>query len=184
MITITIIGSDRYVVGEYSRDVTKKLASLLEAKEEEILFLAPEYYVYHNGVEQTSYQAVIEVRLPEKYRPFEKNVAEFIKKTASEFVVHLSLRFIYFKGKTYDHIHYQYPRYITEENEVLIEGEEYDEDTEIYEGNIFENFEERLASSQAGQGYEEDGECEDDCDCDDDCECEEGHCKCGHHHHH
>ena len=36
MITITIIGSDRYVVGEYSRDVTKKLASLLEVKQEEI----------------------------------------------------------------------------------------------------------------------------------------------------
>lgn len=173
MITITIIGSDRYVVGEYSKNVSKKLASLLETNEDEILFLAPEYYVYHNGVEQTSYQALIEIRLPKKYRPFEEVVAEFIKKTASEFVVHLSIRFIYFEGKTYDHIHYEYPRYITEENEVLINEEEYDEDTEIYEGNIFENFEEKLRAAQE--------EIDDE---DDDCDCEEGHCKCGHHHHH
>lgn len=183
MITITIIGSDRYVVGEYSRDVTKKLASLLEVKQEEILFLAPEYYVYHNGVEQTSFQALIEVTLNEKFRPFEKVVAEFIEKTACEFVVHFSIRFIYFKDKTYDHINDQYPRYITDENEVLIEDEEYDEDTEIYEGNIFENFEERYREAHQGEG--EDGcDCE-DCDCDDDCDCdhEHGTCKCGHHHH-
>ncbi len=184
MITFTFIGSDRYVVGEYSRDVTKKLASLLEAKEEDILFLAPEYYVYHSGVEQTSYQVLLEIKLDEKYRPLEKLVVEFIKKTTAAFIIHLSIRFIYFKDKAINIIQHDYPRYITEENEVLLEDEEYDENTEIYEGNIFENFEERYAEIHKDDTL--DDCCDDDCDCecDDDCDCDEGHCTCGHHHHH
>lgn len=143
MITLTFIGSDRYAVGEYARDITTKLANLYEVKEEEILFLAPEYYLYHKGVEQTSYQVLIQVEANEKYRYFEKKVAEFLLQTAQEFMVHICLRFRYFKEQEYQHISSDYPRYITEENEVLAEEEEYDENTEIYEGNIFENFEEK-----------------------------------------
>ncbi len=161
MITITFIGSDRYVIGQYSKEVTAKLANLWEVEEDEILFLAPEIYVYHQGVEQTSYQVLVEVNAPEACRMVEKEVADYILKTAEAFVVHLAVRFKYFKEKTYAHIRDDYPRYITEENEVLIEKEEYDEETEIYEGNIFENFEERL--KKRAEQEESEREHHDDC---------------------
>lgn len=160
MITIKFIGSDRYVISQYSKEVTKKLASLWEVEEEEIIFLAPEVYVYHNGVEQTSYQVLVEISAPEECRLVEKQVADYILKTAQAFVVHLAVQFKYYKCLTYKHIRDDYPRYITEENEVLLETEEYDEDTEIYEGNIFENFEERLKESEKAHDHDDD-----DCEC-------------------
>lgn len=175
MITITLIGSDRYVVGQFSKEVTKKLANLWEVEEDEILFLAPEYYVYHQGVEQTSYQVLMLVEAPEPCKMVEKEVAAFLLKMAEPFVVHLSLRFNYFHAHEYQHIRDDYPRYITEENEVLLEEEEYDEDTEIYEGDMFENFEERLAQRQKEMDEEHHDEC---CHHDHDHEC------CGKHHHH
>ncbi len=162
MITITFIGSDRYAVGQYSKEVTAKLANLWEVDEKEILFIAPEIYIYHKGVEQTSYQVLVEINAPEACRAVEKEVADFILKTAEAFVIHLSVHFNYYKGKYYQHLRDDYPLFITEENEVLLEEEEYDEDTEIYEGNIFENFEERLQERARQEEHDHDhcdGEC-------------------------
>lgn len=186
MITITFIGSDRYVVGQYSKEVTKKLANLWEVSEDEILFLAPEYYVYHDGVEQTSYQVLIRVEAPIECRAVEKEVAAFLMKMAEPFIIHLTVQFSYTHNREYHHINEEYPRYITEENEVLLEEEEYDDDTEIYEGDMFENFEERLRERQAQMDQEaHEHHHGDECHCeehhhDGDCCCHDDH----HHHHH
>ena len=58
MITITIYGLDQFVVGRLSREMTPNLAKLYELSEDEILFVAPENMVFHNGVEQTSWNII------------------------------------------------------------------------------------------------------------------------------
>lgn len=177
MITITFIGSDRYVVGQFSKEVTKKLANLWEVEEDEILFLAPEYYVYHNGVEQTSYQVLIRVEAPLQCQQVEKEVAKYLMKMAEPFVIHLAVQFHYTQNKEYQQIRDDYPRYITEANEVLLEEEEYDEDTEIYEGDMFENFEERLKARQDEMDHEAHEHHHDE-------ECHHDDCCCSEKHHH
>ena len=175
MITITIYGSDRYAVGDYSREITKKLANLWEIDPQEIVFLAPEMYIYHQGVEQTSYQGIIHVEAPKRYQVFESRVAKFILDTASTYMIHLSLRFCYFEEHEYQKLHPDYPRFMSDDNSVLTSEEEYDENTEIYEGDIFENFEEKWEEKQKQHHHD-----------DEDCCCghhhEDGECCHGHHH--
>ena len=66
MITVTIYGLDQFVVGRLSREMTPNLAKLYELSEDEILFVAPENMVFHNGVEQTSWNIIIHVHAPKK----------------------------------------------------------------------------------------------------------------------
>ena len=58
MITISIYGLDQFTVGHYSGEHTANLAQLFETKEENISFYSPNAYVFHNGVEQTSWNAI------------------------------------------------------------------------------------------------------------------------------
>lgn len=106
-------------------------------------------------------------------------------KMAEPFTIHLTVQFSYTQNREYHHINEEYPRYITEKNEVLLEEEEYDDDTEIYEGDMFENFEERLRERQAQMDQESHEHHHGD-----ECHCEEHHhdgdccCHDDHHHHH
>lgn len=162
MVTISIYGLDQYVVGHYSKEHTANLASLLEVDEKDVVFYAPNAYVFHNGVEQTSWNTIVKVNAPEQCEKLEDKVANYITKTLKEFSIHLVIEFTYYhKHHRYEYVNKEYPRYISEENIVNVEDEEYQEGDEIYEGNMFEGFEEK---------YEEAHHCKD------------GECHCGHKH--
>ena len=162
MVTISIYGLDQYVVGHYSKEHTANLASLFEVDEKDIVFYAPNAYVFHNGVEQTSWNTIVKVNAPEQCEKLEDKVANYITKTLKEFSIHLVIEFYYYhKHHRYEYVNKEYPRYISEENVVNVEDEEYQEGDEIYEGNMFEGFEEK---------YEEAHHCKD------------GECHCGHKH--
>ena len=62
-----------------------------------------------------------------------------------------------------EYVNKDYPRFISEENVVNVDDEEYDENTEIYDGNMFEGFEEKYEEAHHHH-------------------CEDGECKCGHKH--
>ena len=177
MITIRIYGLDSYAVGHYSKDHTENLAQLFETKEENICFVASDEFVFYKGVEQTSWQALVTVIAPEKYEPLEKQVANYLLKTLTEFSIHVQIVFEYFHGHhEHEFTNKDYPRYIKDEN--LVNVEEDDEDDELYEGNIFEGMEKKLE-----EVYHEGHHC--DCcddDCDDDCDCVDEECRCGHKH--
>ena len=190
MITITVYGLDQYTVGHYSKDHTENLAQLFETKEENIAFVASDEYVFHNGVEQTSWQALIKVEAPEKYEPLEDKAAKYLLRTLAQFSIHVRVVFEYFHSHhEYEFVNKDYPRYIKDEN--LVNVEESDEDDELYEGNIFEGMEKKLEEAY-NEGHhchchDEGHECEcgDDCDCDcedGECDCEEGECCCHHKH--
>lgn len=170
MVTISIYGLDQYTVGHYSKDHTKNLANLLEVSEDDVSFYAPDAYVFHNGVEQTSWNAIVKVNAPEPCEHNEEKVAKYLLETLKEFSVHLQVEFYYYhKHHHYEQINKEYPRFIKEDNIVDVESEEYNEGDELYEGNIFEGFEEKLkeAAHLREQGEEEhhhDHDC--DCGCD------------------
>ncbi len=166
MITISVLGLDQFVVGHYSKEHTANLAELFETDSDEINFYAPSSMIFHNGVEQTSWNVEIRVLAECKYRAVEQNVADYLLKTFSEFSIHVQVVFSYYEEENaYEKINEEYPRYITESNVVNTdsdyeEEEEEDEYSEanprdradldinnpddIYLGNAFEDFEEKL----------------------------------------
>lgn len=168
MVTISIYGLDQYTVGHYSKIHTKNLANLLEVSEDNVSFYAPDAYVFHNGVEQTSWNAIVKVNAPEACEANENKVAKYLIETLKEFSINLQVEFYYYHSHHhYEHINKEYPRFIKENNVVNVEEEEYSEEDELYEGNIFENFEEKLKeAANLKEHHHEEDECHDpDCEC-------------------
>ncbi len=164
MITISVLGLDQFVVGHYSKEHTANLAELFETDTDDINFYAPSSMIFHNGVEQTSWNTIVRVLAECKYRVVEQNVADYLLKTFSEFSIHVQVVFEYYEEENeYERINEEYPRYITESNIVSTDEEEdqCDDDCEeanprdradldinnpdeLYLGNAFEGFEEKI----------------------------------------
>ena len=145
MITISVLGLDDNTVGHYSKDYTKDLANLFETSEDDINFFAVEGTMIHKGVEQTSWNVLVRVNAPEKFELLEEKVADFLIKTFKEFVINVAFEFFYYPDdRRYERINEEYPRFIKEENLVNVESEDLPDGEELFEGNIFEGFEEKL----------------------------------------
>ena len=148
MITLTINGLDQFVVGRLSREMTPSLAELYEVEQEEILFIAPQSMVFHNGVEQTSWNAVVRVDAPMKVRVLEDQVAQLILRMVKGPTINVQVVFYYFSEDNFHElINNDYPRYIEDENLVNIANESYnddleegEEDDQIFTGDIFKDF--------------------------------------------
>jgi len=177
MITISIYGLDQYVVGRYSKFNTKNLASLLEVKEDDISFYAPNAYVFHNGVEQTSWNTIVKVNAPEQCESLEEKVAKYIIETIKDYTINVTVEFYYYhKHHRYEHLNAEYPHFITDDNVASVDED--DEAEEIYMGNIFEGMQDKL--DEVYEQKEQEMKEEED---EDECCCGEGHCTCGHRHH-
>lgn len=144
MINIFVYGLDQFVVGDISRDLTPLVARLYEVEEDEVNFIAPNDMVFHNGVEQTSWRVIIEVRAPEEFDKFQNQAKDLIMHFISGVAVHVEVTFIYYGY--HDHfvkLNPEYPHYLTEEDreedEVYSEEmEEGEDEGQIYTGDIFE----------------------------------------------
>ncbi|NCA97287.1 MAG: hypothetical protein EOM77_03800 [Bacteroidia bacterium] len=144
MITITIIGLDQYAIGTYSQLHTKKLADLFEVKSDELFFYAPNSFFYHEGVDQTSWNTLVRVHAPRQVEILENKITTYLLSTLIEFGINITIEFFYFDMKnSHTHINNQYPRFITEQNNVVIDDEHEEEEEEIYEGNVFADIEEK-----------------------------------------
>ena len=170
MITVYVYGLDQFVVGDYSRDHTENIANLFEIETDLLNFYAPSGIMFHKGVEQTSWNVIVVVKAPKKYKVFEKEVSEYFFRTMSLFSIHIVIEFEYYEEDSrYERLNTKYPRYIKEENvkssssfedyddfnlddeeENSTDDEELDINNEedIYLGNAFENFEEKLAEKE------------------------------------
>lgn len=169
MINITITGLDMYLSGEFSEKVHDKLCSIYEIDRNELVISGVESFVFHQGVEQNSYQGVIKVEAEEKYQVLQTKVAKIILEEIQSFMVHASLYFIYFKKENYyEFVNNEYPRFLSQVE--LVEEELEDdlaEEEEVYTGDIFK---------EMGMEDDDEGECS-YCD-DEDCSCEDGECHC------
>lgn len=142
MITISIIGLDSYVVRDYSLRHTKKLAELLEIEKEKLNFYAPNCAYFHEGADQTSWNILVRINAPEKYQRFEKQIAKYIGHTLTELTINVDIEFYYYQESSrYEFINDEYPRFLREDNSIEILYEEIEDDEEVYDGNIFEDFE-------------------------------------------
>lgn len=154
MITLTYYGLDQFVVGNLSKDLTPLLAQLYECSQDDIDFIAPNNMVFHNGVEQTSWNCLVRVHLPMKLSVLQNEAANLIMSMTQGPTINVAVEFYYFsEDNRYEKINEEYPRFISEENLVSAEEDEYqDEDEEgeevkegdgedeIFTGNIFQNF--------------------------------------------
>lgn len=167
MITIQILGLDQFVVGRYSRENSDGLALAFGCPVSDVSFYAPNAMMFHNGVEQTSWNTLVIVLAPLGMKPKEKAVAEYLTKSLSLFSINVEVVFRYFdEASHYQSINEQYPRFITADEirddsasmefgdmPDLMEGEEAEddaddptlskEDGDVYLGNAFEGFEEQ-----------------------------------------
>lgn len=172
MILISVLGLDQFVVGHYSKEHTANLAELFETSADDINFYAPSSMIFHNGVEQTSWNTVVKVMAECRYRALERNVADYLLKTLCEFSINVQIVFEYYEDENaYEKINEEYPRYITESNIVNTEAD-YEEDDcdddchdhadprdrsdldidnpdDIFLGDAFEGFEERLSGKNS-----------------------------------
>ena len=151
MITITIYGLDQFVVGRLSRELTPLISRLYEVGEEDVNFIAPEAMVFHKGTEQTSWNILIRVDAPLKVSVLQDQMAALLLNGIGEVAIHKTVDFYYYsQDNHYTKIDENYPRYLSEDNLVNLEGEQYDEELEegeeedqIYTGDIFAGIEEK-----------------------------------------
>lgn len=144
MINIFVYGLDQFVVGDVSRELTSLVARLYEVEEDEVNFIAPNDMVFHNGVEQTSWRVIVEVRAPEEFDKFQNAAKDLIMHYISTVAVHVEVTFIYYGY--HDHfvkLNPEYPHYLTEkdreDDEIYSdEMEEGEDDGQIYTGDMFE----------------------------------------------
>jgi hypothetical protein len=139
MITISFLGLDPYTSQHISKDIYTKLAAIFHCDPEQILVYAPESMLFHNGVDQTLWQALIHVHAPTSYRTFQAQVADFLLKTVKTHIIHGAIEFYYYDAADRIESHDQeYPRFVTESNLVNVEEhEELDEEREVYQGDVF-----------------------------------------------
>ena len=148
MITLTIYGLDQYIVGRLSKDMTHNLADLYEVSEDDINFIAPDNMVFHNGVEQTSWNALVRVNAPKKVMVLQEEAAHLIMDMVQGPTINVAVEFYYYsEDNRYEKINEDYPRFITDDN--LVDVEDYDEETqyiegdgkdEVFTGDIFKDF--------------------------------------------
>lgn len=149
MITIKIYGIDPYLLNDLSRDITEKIANLYEISKDEINFYAPECLYVHNGVDQNTYNILVEIHAPKKVSVLEEDAYKIIENYIKNVTVHLECVFYYFSIDNYHKYENEdYPRYMDEENSVDLYNENEDSSKEeVYLGNAFEGFEEKLKES-------------------------------------
>lgn len=132
MITVIIYGLDQYIVGHLSKELTPSLAKLYEVEEDEVSFVAPNNMVFHDGVEQTSWNVLIHVHAPLKVSVLQDDVAKFISTSIGDIAINLAIEFYYYSSDNrYERINHDYPRFITESNLVDTDmDQEYEDDME------------------------------------------------------
>ncbi len=155
MIIVKLLGIDQYQAEDYVRALHAQFAQIFETDEKEILFYAPDSYLIHKGIEQTSYVINIEIEASEKYKPLENKASEYIAKLfMNQISVHVRIIFNYFdEDREHIFLNEDYPLFMSDENMAHFEME--DEDSEPYLGNAFEDYEKRVEEKEKEQGIKE-----------------------------
>lgn len=144
MIDILLKGVDEFLGAQVETQLTPAIAGICHVGNDEVMVTCLHSMIYHGGVDQTSFHMIIQVEAEERFRQFEKELAEYLLKASKEFSVHCRLNFRYTDGGAYQRIDPDYPPFVTKSNSVEIASDESSEEDEIYTGDIFENFEELL----------------------------------------
>jgi len=153
MITITLLGTDPYLLKQLSKELTPVLANLYECKKDDIDFFAPEGFLVHDGVEQNSWNLLVKVEAPSKVKVLENKVATVLHKYIVDVIAtNIEIRFSYYSLENrYTYINKESPRFVTEENSVYVDDDddcecENEEGEEPYLGDAFEEFNAKMGN--------------------------------------
>jgi len=137
MITISVMGLDPFICEHYSAAIHKRLPQLFGCAADELIVYAPESFLFHNGVDQTSWHTIVHVHAPSKYREKQARVAAYILRSLKDHIVHGAVEFYYFEeGDRYEAFDETYPRFVTAANEVALDEPE-EEAKDVYLGDVF-----------------------------------------------
>lgn len=144
MIIVTLKGADVYLANEIERALLPTLSKAYSVEEDEIILHAVDGYLYHDGMDQTSFNLIVKVEAEEKYMLNEKESAKSILEAMKNYAIHTRLYYAYFKKENYyENINEEYPLFINSKNVASFENEE-ESNVEVYDGNIFEDYEDEL----------------------------------------
>ncbi len=140
MITIRIIGLDQFDVGDLSRKLTPNLAKVYEIAESEINFVAPrDTMLFHNGVDQSLWNCIVQVKAPHRCEAVESFAADILSTAIKEVAINVAIEFAYYEeSHRYEYLNDQFDRFI----EVPISRADVDlddDDDEDYEEDEFDD---------------------------------------------
>ena len=144
MIIVTLKGADVFLSGEVERALFPLLAKVYNVDENELILHAQDGYLYHDGMDQTSFNLIVKVEADVSFESKEKEAAECIIKVMKNYAIHTRVYFAYFESKhVYESINEEYPLFINSGNVASFENDE-ESEVEVYDGNIFEEYEDVL----------------------------------------
>ena len=122
MITVSLLGMDYYHAIDVTKKIHSRLVEIYRCKDEDLVFFAPESFIIHDGIEQTSFRLNIKVEAPEMYMDKESEVRDALFDSLKDVAIHFRLLFTYFDPEhEYLKIDDTYPEYMTENNVVKAE---------------------------------------------------------------
>jgi hypothetical protein len=138
MITISLLGLDPFLAQRVSHDIHKKLVGLFGCHSEDLLVYGSESYLFHDGVDQTNWHALVHVKAPIRYEKVQASVADYLVKRLQEQVIHIAIEFEYYDPKlrvaSYNP---DYPRFVNEANQVEVITPKKHVIDEVYQGDVF-----------------------------------------------
>lgn len=145
MINVVLKGVDEFLGSSVAKVISPEIANILNVSQDDVIVTCLHSIIYHNGIDQTSYNMLLTFELEEQYRSLEQKLVDYIFSVSRNFSVHCHINFSYLSRKTYSYIDNNYPLFVTESNEVVIE--ENDSEDEIYLGDMFVDFEDKIEKS-------------------------------------
>jgi hypothetical protein len=135
---IDFFGLDMYIVSELSPKIETKLSTLLKVNKDEIIITATEATILHQGVDQNAWQTIIRFKLMKNLQPLQSTIAEEVYKIIKAHTIHVSMTFEYMEAfHEVNFIAKDYPRFVTETNQVNLVQDEGPTNQDIFHGNAF-----------------------------------------------
>ncbi len=131
MVKIYMYGADEFLGRDISSMMSGRLAKIYQIKEEEILFIAVNSIIYHQGVDQTSYHLFFHVEAPSAFKKHEQEMKNYLLSASEDFSVHSHVEFHYEDNEVYSRIDEEYPLFVTEKNSVVVEAADEDDEENI-----------------------------------------------------
>lgn len=137
MIIVSLLGTDPYNAINYTKRIHKGLTEIYGVDDNDLEFFAPESFIIHNGMEQTSYHLNVRIEAPYGLQDREEAVTDYLKDAFKELAIHVRILFAYFDPE-HEHVFFDkdYPAFMTESN--VVKADSHDEEEQEEEADLEE----------------------------------------------
>lgn len=143
MIIVSILGMDYYEAIEKTEGLHTKLSEAYHIPDNQLEFFAPQSFIIHDGIEQTSFRLNIKIEAPIGTEDKEAEVRDILFDHFKNTAIHMRVLFTYFDpDREYLKIDDEYPEYMTPNNVVKAERQHQEEEEESAQEEFEEQYEE------------------------------------------